>query len=427
MREYDTGLLVESEQGSRWYVSLYTVAAPHSLETLLTRLPEAEASPRQLRTAAQRALDALRQIDVPALPVRSGGENEAARHIFGMCAHVVGNSEFWSSEEEAAQNLRRFLRMSQHACLLLGARLPRDYVKRLHFQAVLVGFTDDSEEEAAAFQALNATSNEAPSEVGKAIEAAQPFVVAQTCTMVQELLDITPEVRGLIRDTLLAATEHFSASTPAHARAGMVLLTRISQDLEGVRILAQAERPAQALTLDAVIFELSYLIGYFGADEARAERWLRLKDDERLAHDDGSFPTIKDFVGYTLLNVLPNLQGRDLREKVAERYSEYKFLCGFKHGHAGNTRRAATSPLPGGGWLYAPDPQQDYLETWLTLVGIWKGLYLALTVGLNAFYQFSHHTPELGRRLEALADRLTKLDTEHAELERVTGIQGSGV
>jgi len=348
-----------------------------------------------------------------------------ARHILEMCAHVISNPQFWASSEEALKNLRRFLRMSQHACLLLGAQLPREYIKRLHFQAVLVGFTDDSEEERGALQALKTSLEEAPAQVGDAIEELHPLVIAQTCTMVQELIDLTPEVRDLIRDTLVAATEHFAASTPPHAQAGMVLLTRISQDLEGVRILTQAERPVQALTLDAVIFELNYLIGYFGSDDARAQRWLQLKEDERLSHDDGTFPSIKDFVGYTLLNVLPDLGGLELRQHVTERYSEYKFLCGYKHGHAGNTRRAASKPLPNGGVIFTPEPKQDNVETWLTLVGIWKGLYLSLSVGLNAFYQFSYETPELNGRLIGLVDRLSKLDKEHNELERVTGLSAA--
>lgn len=419
MREYDTGLLVETERGSRWYVSLYTVVARGSLETLFARLSEVEASGEQLRMAARRALAALQRINITGLNVAGRDGNQEARRVFDLCTHAVENADFWVSKEEALKNLRRFLRMSQHACLLLGTRLPREYVRQVHFQAILMGFTDDTEEEAAAFEALRTSLKEAPMTVGETLGETHPFVIAQTSTMVQDLIDLTPEVRELIRDTLVAATAHFADVTPSYAQAGMLLLTRISQDLEGVRVLSQAERPVQALTLDAVIFELSYLIGYFGTDESRAQRWLPLEGDQRLVHDDGTFPSIKDFVGYTLVNAVPTLQGQDLREKVAERYKEYKFLCGFKHGHAGNTRRAAASPLASGGLMFTPEPQRDNLETWLTLVGLWKGLYLTLSVGLNAFYQFSYETPDLKRRLEDLVGRLSRLDKENAELERL--------
>ena len=424
MREYDTGLLVEMIPGNRMYVSLYTIAAMHgALEPLVARIPDADASARQLHMAARRAWSALTCIDIPGLRIQGADGSQEARRLLGMCELVVNRPDFWASQTEALKNLHLFLRRSQHACLLLGARLPREEVKRLHLLAVAVGFTDDSDEEAEALQALEAAQRDAPAEVLQDVAALQPFVIAQTCDVVQELIDLTPDVRALIHDTLAAATEHFGASTPAHATAGMLLLTRISQDLDGVRILTRAERPAQALTLDAVIFELSYLIGYFGTDQVRAERWLLLEEDGRLAHDDGTFPSIKDFVGYTMLNVLPELRGQDLRDVVAKRYQEYKFLCGYKHGHSGNTRRAASSPRREGGLTFTPEPQQDYLETWLTMVGIWKGLYLTLSVALNAFYQFSFERQDLTSRTEKILDRLVCIDKEHDELETATGIK----
>lgn len=423
MREYDTGLLVELAPGTRMYVSLYTVALQGSLTHLISRIPEAEASAQQLRTAARRAWSALQSIDIPGLRVRGTAGNQKALRLLAMCDQVLHSSDHWGSSQEALENLRLLLIRSQHACLLLGARLPREEVKRLHLLAVAVGFTDDSDEEGAALQALEGAQEAASAEVAQDMALVHPFVVAQTCDVVQELIDLIPDVRALIHDTLLAATEHFGTSTPSHATVGMLLLTRISQDLDGVRVLTHAERPVQALTLDAVIFELSYLIGYFGSDDARADRWLRLKEDGQLAHDDGSPLSIRDFVKFTMLNAAPDLRGQALRDVIADRYQEYKFLCGYKHGHSGNTQRAASSLHSGGGLTYTPEPQQDYLETWLTLVGIWKGTYLTLNVALKAFYQFGFRRDDLSKRMATLLDRLISIDDEHAEIENTTRVR----
>jgi len=110
-------------------------------------------------------------------------------------------------------------------------------------------------------------------------------------------------------------------SVPLARRACLSLMIRIANDLRCAALLALRGYPLQAATLVASIFEVSFTIGYIGADEALAAEWIEHRD-----------PT-QPFRHATVLvkRVLerePDAGGQDFLENERRCYAQ---LCLAKH------------------------------------------------------------------------------------------------
>lgn len=295
---------------------------------------------------------------------------------------AVVKAEDWN-EANKNERLTNLIQCAHSAFIALPLGLPRETMDEYFRLYVLQAMTDDSQEELQAarllaeFEEKNWAHQALPEDVKPSVEEA----IAMTEALMQEQLQSLCQLRELIADALSeqAAQGPIERNTPAFAAA--VLLARIQHDLEGVRVLVEARRPHQAMTLVAALYEMVFLVGYIGKSRERAAKWFRLAPDQSL-------DSVKKLVAGAIYNLLPEMSGLERQAETDGMYQMYRQLCRFKHGSAEVVQDGAGHYQQDGQFTFYLENSGTHFETWLLFAAVNNANIL--TIHALDFYQKAH-------------------------------------
>jgi hypothetical protein len=417
--EYDTELVFvpNSAHPGRIFTVFYA-SKNEDLKALYLALSHVLGTPAKMRYAAKRVLAHLNHMPLPGqAPASQLLLTKAHQNFLDTLAsqQAVVKAEDWD-EANKNERLTNLIQCAHSAFIALPLGLPREAMDEYFRLYVLQAMTDDSREElqAARLLAEFEEKNWAHQALLEDVKPRAEEAIAMTEALTQEQLQSLRQLRELIADVLSeqATQGPIERNTPAFAAA--VLLARIQHDLEGARVLVEARRPHQAMTLVAALYEMVFLIGYIGKSRERATKWLCLPPDQSL-------DSVKKLVAGAIYSLLPDMSGLERQAEMDSLYQMYRQLCRFKHGSAEVVQDGAGHYQQDGQFTFYLENSGAHFETWLLFAAVNNANIL--TAHALDFYQKAHGLQEAhSERLDELLAQIINTRQKEALLSAALGI-----
>jgi hypothetical protein len=207
------------------------------------------------------------------------------------------------------------------------------------------------------------------------------------------LVALTERTGSLYERAMDAIAEH--PRPGAAAKVGLILTSRLTNDLRVCSLSAQFGYGIQALLVGATIVEITGALAYVGDSESRAAAWAEHSD---LRH---AYPRKVEQGIEALLNSL-GIFNPGAKENW---YQAYKFMCTAKHG---NPRISMLHGLriDASGFSYQQGPDHSAFGASLSA----EALYNAVFFGAPGVHVALGHCAEEGLRAQLRAEALRLMD-----------------
>lgn len=421
LEEYDTELVFAPSQTQPARVlTVFDACENADLKVLYLALSRVLGRPAKMRYAARRVLAHLKQMPLPGqasasplLPTRTH------QNFLSVLQEQQGMVEAndWDDTNKN-QRLTSLIQSAHAAFAALPLGLPREAMDEYFRLQVLQAMTDNSQEDMRAAQLLAEFEQKHWTHLPlpKGVTPTQEEAAAMTATLTREHLQSLHQLRELIADVLCEQAAQGPKEQNAPVFAASVLLARIQHDLEGVRVLVEARRPHQAMTLVAALYEMVFLVGYIGQSRERAAKWFRLAPEQSL-------DSVKKLVAGSIYNLLPEMSGPERQAETDSMYQMYRQLCRFKHGSAEVVQDGAGRYQNDGQFTFYMENSGTYFETWLLFAAV-NNANILTTHALD-FYQKAHGLQEThSERLDELLVQIINTQQKEDLLSEALGIPG---
>ncbi len=239
---------------------------------------------------------------------------------------------------------------------------------------------------------------------------AESAAQAHISTYLGPLVTLVEQTISLNERALDAIAEH--PRPGAAAKVGLILTSRLTNDLRVCSLSAQLGYGIQALGLGATIFEIVGALCHVGDSESRAAEWAEHSDLKR------TYPRkVEEGIEAALRSL--GISNATMKENWRQAYT---FMCTAKHA---NPRISILHGLrvDASGFSYLCGPDASAFGSWMSAEALYNGIFFGAPGIYVALGHCAEETLKAQLRAEALrlAEALHGLELWFAELSKAAG------